>query len=120
MPYAPKLFISAKTGQRLHKLFGLVHTVYQNNLLRISTGLLNDVIIEATAAHQPPQDKGRMLRIFYTTQVSVKPPTFVLFVNDKELLHFSYRRYLENKLRDAFSFDGTPIHFIARNRNEKP
>jgi GTP-binding protein len=118
MPYAPKIFISALTGQRLHKLFSLVHTVYQNNLLRVSTGILNEVIVEATAVHQPPTDKGRMLRIFYATQVSVKPPTFVLFVNDKELLHFSYKRYLENKIRDAFGFAGTPVHFIVRN-NEK-
>ena len=119
MPYAPKIFISAFTGQRIHKLFELIYAVYQNNLMRVSTGVLNDVIIEAAAVHQPPTDKGRMLRIFYATQVSVKPPTFVLFVNDKELLHFSYKRYLENKLRDAFGFAGTPVHFIVRNNNEK-
>ncbi|MDR1663990.1 MAG: ribosome biogenesis GTPase Der [Clostridiales bacterium] len=119
MPYAPKIFISALTGQRLHKLFGLVYTVYQNNAQRISTGLLNDVIIEAQAMHQPPTDNGKALRIYYATQVSVKPPTFVLFVNDRALMHFSYRRYLENQLRDAFGFVGTPVHFIIRNKNEK-
>jgi GTP-binding protein len=117
MPYAPKVFISALTGQRINKLFSLVYTVYQNNMLRISTGLLNDVVVEAVAAHQPPTDKGRMLRIYYATQASVKPPTFVLFVNDRTLMHFSYRRYLENKLRAAFGFAGTPVHFIVRNRH---
>ena len=117
MPYAPKLFISALTGQRIHKLFDLIFTVYQNNAMRISTGLLNDVIIEATAIHQPPTDKGRALRIFYATQVSVKPPTFVLFVNDSKLMHFSYKRFLENRLRDAFGFAGTPVHFIVRERD---
>ncbi|MCL2015366.1 MAG: ribosome biogenesis GTPase Der, partial [Defluviitaleaceae bacterium] len=83
---------------------------------RISTGLLNDVIIEATAIHQPPTDKGKALRIYYATQVSVKPPTFILFVNDSNLMHFSYKRFLENRLRDAFGFSGTPIHFIIRER----
>ena len=116
MPYAPKLFISALTGQRIHKLFELVYTVFQNNALRISTGLLNDVIIEATAIHQPPTDKGKALRIYYATQVSVKPPTFILFVNDSKLMHFSYKRFLENRLRDAFGFMGTPVHFIVRDR----
>ena len=116
MPYAPKLFISALTGQRVNKLFELIYTVYQNNAMRISTGLLNDVIIEATAIHQPPTDKGKALRIYYATQVSVKPPTFILFVNDSKLMHFSYKRFLENRLRDAFGFGGTPIHFIVRER----
>jgi len=116
MPYAPKLFISALTGQRVNKLFQLFYTVYQNNAMRISTGLLNDVIIEATAIHQPPTDKGKALRIYYATQVSVKPPTFILFVNDSKLMHFSYKRFLENRLRDAFGFGGTPIHFIIRER----
>ena len=116
MPYAPKLFISALTGQRVNKLFELIYTVYQNNAMRISTGLLNDVIIEATAIHQPPTDKGKALRIYYATQVSVKPPTFILFVNDSKLMHFSYKRFLENRLRDAFGFEGTPIHFIVRER----
>ena len=119
MPYAPLLFISAVSGQRIHKLFSLIHTVYQNHALRISTGVLNDVLLEATAIHAPPTDKGRALRIYYTTQVSVKPPTFVLFVNDKRLMHFSYVRFLENKIRENFGFDGTPLHFITRNRGEK-
>jgi len=118
MPYAPKLFISAQTGQRVQKLFQLVYTAYQNNAMRISTGLLNDVIIEATAIHQPPSDKGKSLRIYYATQVSVKPPTFVLFVNDSKLAHYSYKRFLENRLRDAFGFIGTPIHFIIREREK--
>ncbi|MCL2707771.1 MAG: ribosome biogenesis GTPase Der, partial [Defluviitaleaceae bacterium] len=118
MPYAPMIFISALTGQRVGKLFSLVYAAFQNNAHRVATGLLNEVIIEAMAAHQPPQDKGRMLRVYYATQASVKPPTFVLFVNDGELMHFSYKRYLENKLREAFGFEGTPIHFIIRNRND--
>lgn len=118
MPYAPKIFISALTGQRLHKLYDLIHTVYQNNAMRVSTGVLNEVVIEATAIHQPPADKGRALRIYYSTQVSVKPPTFVMFVNDPHLMHFSYKRYLENKIREAFGFDGTPIHFIIRKRED--
>lgn len=92
--------------------------VSENNSRRIATGMLNDVLIEAMAMNQPPAEKGKQLRIYYMTQVSVKPPTFVLFVNDTELLHFSYKRYLENQLRDAFGFVGTPIHFIARNRKE--
>ncbi|MCL2664945.1 MAG: ribosome biogenesis GTPase Der [Defluviitaleaceae bacterium] len=119
MPYAPHLFISAKTGQRTHKLFDLIHTAYQNNAMRVSTGLLNDVIIEATAINQPPADRGRALRIYYATQVSVKPPTFVLFVNESERMHFSYKRFLENQIRQAFGFSCTPIHFILRNRDEK-
>ena len=118
MPYAPKLFISALTGQRTHKLFELIHTVYQNHALRVQTGVLNEVILEATVMHAPPTDKGRPLRIYYATQVSVKPPTFVLFVNDSRLMHFSYTRYLENKIREAFGFDGTPIHFITRDKKE--
>ena len=119
MPYAPKLFISALTGQRVHKLFELIYATYQNHALRVGTGVLNDVILEATAMHAPPADKGRPLRIYYATQVSVKPPTFVLFVNDKKLMHFSYIRYLENKIREAFGFDGTPIHFITREKGEE-
>lgn len=118
MPYAPKIFISALTGQRVSKLFDMIKTVNENNTLRISTGVLNDVLIEAMAMNQPPAEKGRPLRIYYMTQVSVRPPTFVLFVNDTELLHFSYKRYLENQLREAFGFAGTPIHFIARNRKD--
>jgi len=118
MPYAPKLFISALTGQRVNKLFALVYACYQNHALRVGTGVLNDVLLEATAMHSPPTDKGRPLRIYYGTQVSVKPPTFVLFVNDKKLMHFSYARYLENRIRDAFGFDGTPVRFIFRERGE--
>ena len=119
MPYAPKVFISAYTGQRINKMLELIQTVFQNHALRISTGLLNDVLIEATAMQQPPADKGRQLKLYYMTQVSVKPPTFVMFVNDRELFHFSYRRYIENQLRDAFGFVGTPIHFIIREKGEK-
>jgi len=118
MSYAPKLFISAQTGQRVNKLFELIFSTYQNHAMRVSTGVLNDVIIEATAMHSPPTDKGRPLRIYYATQVSVKPPTFVLFVNNSKLMHFSYIRYLENKIREAFGFSGTPVHFITRNRKE--
>lgn len=118
LSYAPIIYISAATGQRVTKLFDLINTVNENNSLRISTGMLNDVLIEAMAMNQPPAEKGRPLRIYYMTQVSVKPPTFVLFVNDTELLHFSYKRYIENQLRDSFGFTGTPIHFIARNRKE--
>lgn len=118
MSYAPKMFISAQTGQRVHKLFETINFCSQNSTRRISTGMLNDVLIEAMAMNQPPTDKGRALKIYYMTQVSVKPPTFILFVNDTHLLHFSYRRYIENQLRDAFGFNGTPIHFIARNKEK--
>lgn len=118
LSYAPRIFISAATGQRVTKLFELITMVSENNSRRIATGMLNDVLIEAMAMNQPPAEKGKQIRIYYMTQVSVKPPTFVLFVNDTELLHFSYKRYLENQLRDAFGFVGTPIHFIARNRKE--
>ena len=118
LSYAPRIFISAATGQRVTKLFELITMVSENNSRRIATGMLNDVLIEAMAMNQPPAEKGKQLRIYYMTQVSVKPPTFVLFVNDTELLHFSYKRYLENQLRDAFGFVGTPIHFIARNSKE--
>ena len=118
LSYAPRIFISAATGQRVTKLFELITMVSENNSRRIATGMLNDVLIEAMAMNQPPAEKGKQLRIYYMTQVSVKPPTFVLFVNDTELLHFSYKRYLENQLRVAFGFVGTPIHFIARNRKE--
>ena len=118
MSYAPKVFISAKTGQRVPKMIDMIKTVRENNALRISTGVLNDVLIEAMAIQQPPSDKGRQLRIFYITQASVKPPTFVLFVNDRQLMHFSYRRYIENQLREAFGFVGTPIHFVVRERKE--
>lgn len=118
MPYAPKIFISALTGQRVGKLFDLIQTVSQNSTLRISTGVLNDVLIESMAITPPPAHKGRALRVYYATQVSVKPPTFILFVNNTELMHFSYKRFLENQIRLNFGFIGTPIHFIVRNRKE--
>ncbi len=118
MPYAPMLFISALTGQRVNRLFEMIKMVSENHTLRISTGLLNDVIIEATALNQPPSDKGKQLKVYYITQVSVKPPTFVIFVNDKALMHFSYQRYLENQIREAFGFKGTPLHFILRERKD--
>lgn len=119
MPYAELLFISAKTGQRLNKLFEMIDTVIENHAMRIATGVLNEIVTEAVALQQPPSDKGKRLRIYYTTQVAVKPPTFVIFVNDKELMHFSYTRYLENKIREAFGFQGTPLKFIIRERKEK-
>ncbi|MBE6017730.1 MAG: ribosome biogenesis GTPase Der [Lachnospiraceae bacterium] len=118
MPYARLLFVSAKTGQRLDKLFDIIDVVIENHSRRIATGVVNEIISEATALNQPPSDKGKKLKIFYTTQVGVKPPTFVIFVNDKELMHFSYLRYLENKIREAFGFEGTPIKFFVRERSE--
>ncbi|MBR3003653.1 MAG: ribosome biogenesis GTPase Der [Lachnospiraceae bacterium] len=119
MPYARLLFVSAKTGQRLDKVFDLVDVVIENHSRRIQTGVINEIISEATAMNQPPSDKGKRLKIFYTTQVAVKPPTFVIFVNDKELMHFSYMRYLENKIREAFGFEGTPIKLLIRERTKK-
>ena len=119
MSYAPMLFISAKTGLRLNKLYELIHTAYQNYCMRIATGVLNDVLTEAAALNQPPSDKGRQLKIFYGTQVSVKPPTFVLFVNNSELMHYSYKRYIENQIRESFGFAGTPLRFLVRNRDNK-
>lgn len=119
MPYAELLFVSAKTGQRLNKLFEMIDMVIENHSLRISTGVVNEIVTEAVALNQPPSDKGKRLRIYYVTQASVKPPTFVIFVNDKELMHFSYTRYLENKIREAFGFRGTPLKFIIRERKEK-
>ena len=119
MPYAEILFISAKTGQRIPKLFETIDTVIENQTLRIQTGVLNEILTEAVALQQPPSDKGKRLKIFYMTQVAVRPPTFVIFVNDKELMHFSYTRYLENKIRDAFGFRGTSLKFIIRERGEK-
>lgn len=118
MPYAEITFISAMTGQRLPKLFDLIDTVAENHALRIGTGVLNEIMSEAVALQQPPSDKGKRLRLYYITQVSVKPPTFVIFVNDKELMHFSYTRYIENKIREAFGFKGTPLRFIIRERKE--
>lgn len=119
MSYAPKMFISAMTGQRVQKLFENIIACNENSTKRVSTGLLNDVLIEAVALNQPPSDKGKPLKIYYITQVSVKPPTFIIFVNNVELLHFSYKRYIENQIRDAFGFAGTPIHFIVRNKERK-
>ena len=119
MPYAEILFISAKTGQRLPKLFDALETVIQNHALRIATGVLNEILMEAVAMQQPPSDKGRRLKIYYMTQVSVKPPAFAVFVNDKRLMHFSYTRYLENKIREAFGFGGTPLRFFIRQKKEK-
>ena len=116
MPYAEILFISAKTGQRVPKLFEMV---LENQTLRIQTGVLNEIMTEAVAMQQPPSDKGKRLKLFYMTQVSVKPPTFVIFVNDKELMHFSYTRYLENKIREAFGFKGTSLKFLIRERKDK-
>lgn len=118
MPYAEMIFISAKTGQRLPKLFETIDAVIQNHALRIATGVLNEIVSEAVAMQQPPSDKGKRLKIYYVTQVAVKPPTFVVFVNDKELMHFSYTRYLENRIRDTFGFRGTPLKFITRERKE--
>ena len=116
MPYAPAVFISAKTGLRVEKLFGLIDKVAENQNKRVPTGVLNDVLYEAMAVTQPPSDKGKRLKIFYMTQIGVKPPTFVIFVNDKKLMHYSYTRYLENRLRENFGFEGTPLEFIIRER----
>ncbi len=118
MPYAEILFISAKSGQRLHKIFEMIDIVIENNSMRVATGVLNEIVTEAVAMQQPPTDKGKRLKIYYVTQVSVKPPTFVIFVNDKNLMHFSYTRYLENRIRDTFGFRGTALKFITRERKE--
>lgn len=119
MPYAEIIFISAKSGQRLNKIFELIDLVIANNSMRVATGVLNEIVTEAVAMQQPPSDKGKRLRIYYTTQVAVKPPTFVIFVNDKELMHFSYTRYLENRIRETFGFRGTALKFIIRERKEE-
>ena len=116
MSYVPFLFISAKTGQRIQKLFPLIQQVAANNAMRISTGRLNDVLAYATARVQPPTDKGRRLKIYYITQASTQPPTFVFFVNRADLFHFSYQRYLENQIRETFGLEGTPVRFIIRER----
>ena len=118
MPYAEIIFISAKTGQRLPKLFDMIDFVIANHAMRIETGVVNEIMAEAVALQQPPSDKGKRLKLYYITQVSVKPPTFVIFVNDKQLMHFSYTRYIENKIREAFGFKGTPLRFIIRERKE--
>lgn len=119
MPYAEILYVSAQTGQRLSKLFDRIDIVIDNQTLRVPTGVLNEILMEAVTMQQPPSDKGRRLKLYYITQVSVKPPTFVLFVNDKELMHFSYTRYLENKIREAFGFKGTSLKFYIRERKER-
>ncbi|MDY5806926.1 MAG: GTP-binding protein, partial [Lachnospira sp.] len=119
MSYAEIIFISAETGQRIGKIYELVDQIIESQNLRVPTGVLNEILTEAVAMQQPPSDKGKRLRIYYITQVSVKPPTFVMFVNDKQLTHFSYTRYIENKIRDAFGFRGTSIRFINRERKEK-
>ena len=119
MAYAPMVFISAKTGQRLDQLFELIQRVANFNAMRITTGMLNDVLAQATARVQPPTDKGKRLKIYYMTQASTKPPTFVCFVNRAELFHFSYQRYLENRIRETFGMEGTPIRFLIRERGDK-
>ncbi len=119
MPYAEIMYVSAMTGQRLSKLYEMIDMVMENQTLRIATGVLNEIMTEAVAMQQPPSDKGKRLKLYYITQVSVKPPTFVIFVNDKELMHFSYTRYLENKIREAFGFRGTSLKFFIRERKEK-
>ncbi len=119
MPFAPIIFISAKTGQRMDRLFELIKYVYTQNTMRISTGKLNDILADATARVQPPTDKGKRLKIFYMTQASTKPPTFVCFCNNAELFHFSYQRYLENRIRSTFGLEGTPVRFVIRERGDK-
>ena len=117
--YAELIFISAQTGQRLQKLYDTIDAVIENHAMRIATGVLNEILSEAVAMKQPPSDKGKRLRLYYITQVSVKPPTFVIFINDKELTHFSYTRYIENQIRETFGFRGTPLRFIYRERKDK-
>ena len=119
MPYAPIIFISAKTGQRVDRLFELIKYVNEQNTMRISTGKLNDILADATARVQPPSDKGKRLKIYYMTQASTKPPTFVCFCNNAELFHFSYQRYLENQIRGIFGLEGTPVRFVIRERGDK-
>ncbi len=117
--YAPIIFISAKTGQRVDKLFDMINNVAKQNSIRIQTGVLNAVIEEAIAITQPPTDKGRRLKIMYITQASTKPPTFVIFVNNKDIFHFSYERYLVNHIRKEFGLEGTPIRIIVREKKEE-
>ena len=118
MPYAPILFVSAKTGQRLNKIFETVIAVANENAKRVTTGMLNDVLSDAQTRVQPPTDRGKRLKIYYMTQSGIKPPTFVFFVNNAELFHFSYQRYLENQLREAFGFNGTPIKLVIRQKGD--
>ena len=119
MPYAPILFISALTGQRVEKLFEMINFVAEQNAMRITTGMLNSVLADAQTRVQPPSDKGRRLKIYYMTQVGIRPPHFVVFCNDSRLFHFSYQRYLENCLRNTFGLEGTPITLSIRQRGEK-
>ncbi|MBQ6903989.1 MAG: ribosome biogenesis GTPase Der, partial [Lachnospiraceae bacterium] len=119
MPYAEIIFLSAKTGQRLTKLYPMIDKVNANGALRVKTGVLNEVLTKALSMQQPPTDRGRPLKVYYMTQVGVRPPTFVVFVNDKKLMHYSYTRYIENRLREAFGFGGTPLKFMVRERKEK-
>ncbi len=119
VPYAELVYISARTALRINRLFLLLESVIQNHCLRVGTGVLNEILAEAVAMKQPPSDKGRRLRLYYITQVAVKPPTFVIFINDKKLLHFSYERYIENKIRETFGFSGTPIKIFFRERKGK-
>ena len=118
MTYAPLLFISAKTGQRVENLFEQINYVNMQSSTRISTGMLNEILAEATSRVQPPSDKGKFLKVYYMTQIGVKPPTFVIFCNNAELFHFSYQRYIENCIRNTFGFKGTPIRLIIRERGE--
>ena len=117
MPYAEIIFISAETGQRLVKLYDMIDAVSENHAMRVATGVLNEIMMQAVVMQQPPSDKGKMLKLYYITQAAVKPPTFVIFVNDKKLMHFSYTRYIENQIRASFGFKGTPLKFIIRERN---
>ena len=119
MSYAPIIFISAKTGQRLDVLFETIKMAANSNSMRISTGTLNDLLSQAVTRVQPPSDKGRRLKIYYMTQASTKPPTFVCFVNSAQLFHFSYQRYIENRIRETFGLEGTPVHFVIRERGDK-
>ncbi|MBQ6836369.1 MAG: ribosome biogenesis GTPase Der, partial [Clostridia bacterium] len=119
MPYAPIVFISAMTGQRVDNLYPIINEVYEQNNTRITTGQLNSILAEATTRVQPPTDKGKRLKVYYMTQIGVKPPTFVCFCNDAKLFHYSYLRYLENRIRDVYGFKGTPIKMIVRQRGEQ-
>ena len=119
MQYAPVVYVSALTSQRIHRLPEVIHYVAEQNAMRVSTSILNQVINDAIAINPPPSDKGKRLKILYTTQVKIKPPTFVIFANDPDIMHFSYQRYLENKLRESFGFEGSPIQIIIRGKNEE-
>ncbi len=119
MPYAEIMYVSAETGQRLNKLYDMIDMVIENQTLRVATGVMNEIMTEAVAMQQPPSDKGKRLKLYYITQVAVKPPSFVIFVNNKELMHFSYTRYLENKIREAFGFRGTALKFFIRERRKR-